>query len=201
MFEPSFRSNQRCRTAFAVVATMAALLVMLASVTAHAKVSDKYIINPGDRLDITVWQEEGLSREVLVRPDGIISFPLVGHIRAAGRTARYLEAVIRSRLTRFVEKPVVTVSVLNTNGNIVFLIGQVRKPGPYAMSGRITVVQALTLAGGLTPFGDERRIIIIRKFRGKQTRIPFNYAKIKKGLELNRNILLKSGDVIVIPED
>jgi len=159
-----------------------------------------YILNPGDVLEISVWREKDLTRKVLVLPDGRISFPLAGHIMAAGKNAQQLEEILKQRLARIIEKPVVTVTVVETPGNRIYVIGQVRKPGPYSVARPITVMQALSLAGGLTPFGDAGDIIIIRTVNGKQTKIPFDYSKAKRGKALEQNITLRSGDVIVVPE-
>jgi len=167
---------------------------------AQSSASKAYILNPGDILEVSVWKEKDLSRKVLVRPDGMISFPLAGHMRAAGRSTEEIEAELKQRLARYLKEPVVTVSVAQTPGNKIFVIGQVRKPGAYSSPYPITVMQALSLAGGLTQFGDENDIIIIRTVNGKQTRIGFDYSKAKRGKDLSQNITLNSGDVVVVPD-
>src|SRR5688572_22081197 len=135
-----------------------------------------YVLNPGDELQISVWREEGLDQKVLVRPDGMISFPLAGHIQAAGRTTQQIEVLIRQRLARVIENPQVNVSVIGTPGYRVFVVGQVQRPGPITGAQPLTVMQALALAGGFTPFADEDNIIIIRKVGGNQRFIRFNYS-------------------------
>ena len=167
---------------------------------AQSSADKSYLLNPGDVLEVSVWKEKDLSRKVLVRPDGMISFPLAGHLKAAGRSTEQIEAALTQRLGRYLKDPVVTVSVAQTPGNKIFVIGQVRKPGAYSSPQPITVMQALSLAGGLTPFGDENDIIIIRTVKGKQTRIRFDYSKAKRGKDLSQNITLKSGDVVVVPD-
>ena len=163
-------------------------------------VEQAYRLNPGDELQITVFQEQGLDQKVLVRPDGMISFPLAGHVRAAGQTTQQVEAVLKRRLAQFVQNPQVTVSLAAPQGYRIYVIGQVQRPGPYAVMQPITVMQALSLAGGLTPFGDEDDIVIIRNADGTQRIIRFNYYKAKRGASLEQNITLRSGDVVVVRE-
>ena len=159
-----------------------------------------YLINPGDELQISVWREEGLDRRVLVRPDGMISFPLAGHIRASGQTTQRIEAIIKARLARLIQDPQVSVSIVGTPGYKVFVVGQVQRPGPITGTQPLTVMQALALAGGFTPFADEDRLIIIRKVAGRQRFIRFNYATAKRGIDLEQNFTLQSGDTIVVRE-
>jgi len=162
--------------------------------------TQNYVLNPGDELQITVWKEEGLDQKVLVRPDGMISFPLAGHIRAAGQTTQQVQAVIRRRIAPYIADPQVNVSVTGTTGYKVYATGQIQRPGTYSSPQPMTVLQLLALAGGLTPFGDEDTIIIVRKIGEKQRFIPFNYSKAKRGIDLDQNIILQSGDVVVVRE-
>jgi polysaccharide export outer membrane protein len=157
-----------------------------------------YRLNPGDELQVTVFQEQGLDQKVVVRPDGMISFPLAGHVRAAGLTTQEVEAELRQRLVRFVQNPQVNVSLAASQGYRIYVIGQVQRPGPYSAAQPVTVLQALSLAGGLTPFGSEDNIIIIRRVDDKQRIIRFNYARVKRGVDLDQNITLRSGDVVVV---
>lgn len=158
-----------------------------------------YQIGPEDILDISVWREKDLQREVLVRPDGWLTFPLVGNVEAAGKTAQQLENEIRQRLRKFISDPVVTVTVKKIQGLKVFVMGRVGKPGEYMVGRYVDVLQALTLAGGLTPFAKEDKIKVLRKQGGKEIVIPFDYSEVKKGQRLEQNITLRSGDVIVVP--
>ena len=158
-----------------------------------------YVIGPEDVLEISVWREETLQREVLVRPDGWVTFPLIGDVKAAGRTPGALTDEIRVRLTKYIPDPVVTVSVKTIAGNKVFVIGRVNKPGEYVIGRYIDVLQALALAGGLTPFAVEKKIRIVRKQNNKETVFLFNYAEVKKGKNLDQNITLQGGDVVIVP--
>lgn len=159
----------------------------------------EYEIGPEDLLDISVWKEKDLQKEVLVRPDGWITFPLVGNIEAKGKTALQLQEEITQWLKQYIPNPVVSVSVKKIAGYKIFVIGRVNKPGDYVVGRYIDVLQALSLAGGLTPFAEEGNIKIVRKQRGKETILRFNYAEVKKGRRLEQNITLQSGDVIIVP--
>ena len=158
-----------------------------------------YQLGPEDILDITVWKEEGLKKEVLVRPDGGISFPLIGEIQAVGKTTGQLQKEIAQRLEKYIPDPVVSVAVLKIVGNKIYVIGKVNKPGEFAAGRYIDVLQALSMAGGLTPFAAENKIRIMRKENGQDIVIPFQYSKVQKGENLEQNITLKNGDVVVVP--
>ena len=173
------------------------LIILLWGMTAQAQVP--YTLNPGDVLNISVWKEEGLDREVVVLPDGMISFPLAGTIKAAGETPQSLQAIVAARLLPYIPEPLVTVSVKQTAGNFVYVVGQVRRPGGFPVSGLLDVMQALSLAGGLTPFASESRIVVLRKDAGKQLSFPFRYDRVQAGLALESNIELRPGDVVVVP--
>ncbi len=160
-----------------------------------------YLLNPGDLLEISVWKEEGMEKDVLVLPDGMISFPLVGHLNAAGITALQLQNDVTERLKKYIPNPVVTVSIKDLGGNKVFVIGEVRVPNVYKTSRRVDVMQALSLAGGLTQYADESDIQILRRNNGKEIAIPFDYNEVKKGRNLESNILLESGDVVVVTDN
>jgi len=164
-----------------------------------ASTGGDYQIGPEDILEISVWREKDLQREVLVRPDGWLTFPLVGNVQAAGKTAYQVEQEIRQRLRKFIPDPVVTVTVKKIQGLKIFVTGRVGKPGEYMVGRYIDVLQALTLAGGLTPFAKEDKIKVLRKQGGKEVVIPFDYSEVKKGKRLEQNITLRSGDVIVVP--
>lgn len=163
-----------------------------------------YEIGPEDLLEVSVWKEKDLQREVLVRPDGWLTFPLVGNIRAKGRTALDVQEEITHRLRKYIPDPVVTVSIKKVAGYKIYVIGKVNKPGEYVVGRYVDVLQALTLAGGLTPFAAEGDIRVLRKQEAedgtvKETVIPFDYSDVKKGRGLQQNIFLKSGDVVVVP--
>ena len=162
-------------------------------------VTPDYQIGPEDVLEISVWKEEGLKKEVLVRPDGGITFPLAGDMQAAGKTARQLQQEIVKRLDKFIADPVVSVAVLKVACNRVYVIGKVNKPGEYVAGRYVDVLQALSMAGGLTPFAAENDIKVLRKENGKDVVFLFRYAQVKAGRNLEQNIPLKGGDVVVVP--
>ena len=167
---------------------------------ALAQVSS-YQLKPGDILNISVWKEEALQLETLVLPDGMISFPLAGHLMAAGKTPREVQDKLAERIREFIPEPQITVTVKSTNGNKIYVVGQINKPGEFLVTHEITVMQALSLAGGLTAFGDENDIRILRRgANGRQQSIAFDYSAVKNGNKLDSNIRLESGDVVVVPD-
>ena len=170
------------------------MVVSLAG-TAHAE--DRYQLKPGDLLDVTVWKEPELTREVLIAPDGFLTFPLAGTVRASGLNVSELEEELRSKLSTFITEPQVTASIRATNGSRVFIIGKVNRPGMYMLDGPMDVMQALSLAGGTTPFADLDDIRILRR-ESEQVALPFRYNQVAKGSKLNQNVLLRSGDTVVV---
>lgn len=168
-------------------------------VKADVEVDSGYQIGPEDVLAISVWKEEGLKVEALVRPDGGLSFPLIGDIQAAGKTAVQLREEITRKLEKFIPDPVVSVGLLKVAGNKVYVIGKVNKPGEFPAGRYIDVLQALTMAGGLTPFAAENDIKVLRKDSGKDVVFRFRYSDVKSGENLEQNIRLKGGDVVVVP--
>lgn len=159
----------------------------------------EYEIGPEDLLEIYVWKEKDLQREVLVRPDGWLTFPLVGNVSAKGKTAQVLQEEISARLRRYIPDPNVSVSVKKVASYKVFVIGKVNKPGEFMVGRFVDVIQALTLAGGLTPFADDKIKILRKTEDGKDSVFLFDYSDIKKGRKLEQNITLQSGDVIIVP--
>jgi len=185
--------------------SMAILLVMLACLSnayADEKVvaTDAYLVQPGDVLEVNVWKEEGLLQEVLVRPDGGISFPLVGDFKAQGLSLEQIQKKISDALSTYISDPVVSVSAKQLLGNKIYVIGKVNKPDQYLMTSKIDVMQALSMAGGMTPFASVNNIVILRRDNtGKQKAIKFEYGDVEDGDDLEQNIILQSGDVIVVP--
>ena len=180
--------------------TLATLVLVGLSPRAHAQQAPDYALNAGDTLDISVWKEEELTKkDVIVRPDGKFSFPLAGQVLARGRTAAEVEAEITTRLKRYVAEPVVSVSVKNLDGCRIYVIGQVSKAGSFVMNPRVNVLQALSLAGGMTPFAAVNDIMVLRGSGEGQRAIPFHYGEVVKGRNLNQNVLLEAGDVVVVP--
>ncbi|HEB77278.1 MAG TPA: polysaccharide export protein [Methylothermaceae bacterium] len=159
-----------------------------------------YRIHPGDTLLISVWREENLQREVIVRPDGGLSFPLVNDLQAAGKTLEELRAELTERLGRFIPDPVVTVEARQLLGNKIYVIGKVNRPGEFPVNRNVDVVQALAMAGGMTPYAAVNKIKILRRSGdGTLAAIPFEYGDIEKGENLEQNIVLQAGDVVVVP--
>lgn len=161
--------------------------------------ANEFRIGPEDVLDISVWKEEALKKEVLVRPDGGISFPLVGEIQAMDKTPMQIQQEITQKLTRYIPNPVVSVSVLKIVSNKIYVVGKVNKPGEYATGRYLDVLQALSMAGGLTPYAAENKIKILRRQGDGEISIPFEYAKVQSGADLSQNIQLKRGDVVLVP--
>jgi polysaccharide biosynthesis/export protein len=158
-----------------------------------------YKINPGDVLNVSVWREEDLKLEVLVRPDGKISFPLAGDVQAAGNSVEEVRELLTKQLEKLIPDLVVSVSILQINGNKVFVIGQVNQPGEINANPYIDVVQALSIAGGANAFANLSNISILRRTDSGQISIPFDYSDIEDGKKLEQNIILQAGDVIVVP--
>lgn len=164
-----------------------------------AAVDSGYRLAPEDVVEISVWKEEGLRKELLVRPDGGISFPLVGELQAAGKTAEEIRAEVTARLGSKINDPVVSVSVLKASGNKIYVIGRVARPGEYVAGRYLDVLQALAVAGGLTPFAAEDDIRILRKRGGRDEVFEFEYSDVRRGRKLEQNIMLQGGDVVVVP--
>jgi len=161
--------------------------------------SGTYVIGPEDVLYIYVWKEENLSRSVPVRMDGMISIPLVDDIKAAGLTPLQLKELLLAKLREFVDTPDVTVIVTEANSYKVYVQGEVRTPGVIRLRAETSLVQVIVLAGGFTDWADKKKITILRKEGGKESRIRVNYKKIIDGDEGARDIILKSGDIIIVP--
>jgi polysaccharide biosynthesis/export protein len=162
-------------------------------------------VDPGYRLGaedvmlVSVWKDEHLTKEVVVRPDGAFSFPLVGDVQAADRTVEEIRADLVKRLTKYIPNPSVSVAVTKVLSYKVYVVGRVNKPGEYLIGHYTDVLQALSLAGGLTPFAAENAIKVIRRIKGQQQTFPFRYGDVRKGNDLEQNILLQRGDVVMVP--
>jgi polysaccharide export outer membrane protein len=186
-----------------------ALLLMAVSISAVAQeAADNqaspgepaaYTVNPGDLLTISVWKEPDLIRQVIIRPDGAFSFPLVGDIQARGRSIEDIQELLKQRLERYIPDPVVTVTVDQILGHTVYVLGQVNRPGQFVAAANIDVMQALALAGGTSVFANLDKIKILRRVNKNLIAIPFDYSDIEKGKRLNQNIMLIPGDVVVVP--
>jgi polysaccharide biosynthesis/export protein len=166
---------------------------------AAAPVDASYVVQPGDTLQVSVWKEQDLQGEVLVRPDGGMSFPLTGEVEAAGHTVEEIRKTLQTRLTKYIPDPVVTVVVKKTDGSQIFVVGKVNRPGNFALIRPLDVMQALSLAGGATPFADVNSIRILRRDGTREQVFHFRYNDVRRGKDLSQNILLRSGDTVVVP--
>ncbi|TAK64464.1 polysaccharide biosynthesis/export family protein [Methylobacter sp.] len=159
-----------------------------------------YLLAPGDLLEISVWKEEGMQQQqALVAPDGNISFPLLGSIMAAGKPMSALEAAIAGKLADYIADPVVNVKLLQNSGNTIFVVGKVNKPGQFPANRRIDVMQALSLAGGLTVYADNNSIHVLRRIGNEIKVFPFDYDDVLDGEHLEQNIILEAGDTVTVP--
>jgi len=190
------------------IKSVAAILTLLsvslalhsASIAAEdGKAVDHYQIQPGDVLAVSVWKEEDLIQEVIVRPDGQITFPLVGEAKAAGNSIENLRLLISERLKKYIPDPVVTVSVRQLAGNTIYVIGKVNRPGVFPIVRNVDVMQALSLAGGTSTYAALNDIKILRRENGKLSAMSFKYAEVEKGKRLEQNVVLRAGDVVVVP--
>ena len=160
---------------------------------------ERYLLGPEDVIEVSVWKEPDMTKQLVVQPDGKIFYPLVGEIRAAGQTVKQLKEEISTKLEKFVTDATVTVILLKTQHYKFFVTGKVNKPGEFLVGRPTSVLQAIAMAGGLTPFASPRNIKIVRKVGGIDEVYPFNYKDVAKGLLLSQDILLQPGDVVVVP--
>ncbi|MEK0086037.1 polysaccharide biosynthesis/export family protein [Benzoatithermus flavus] len=159
-----------------------------------------YRLNPGDVIRLSVWKEESLTREATVQPDGSVSFPLAGQVPAAGRTAAELENEVRNRIARYVADPVVTIELLDARGNRVYVLGEVQKPGQFQLDRPTSLVQALALAGGLTPFAARKSIRLLRRDeKGVEQVTILDLDRVTKDTSAAGNLVLQAGDTIIVP--
>jgi polysaccharide biosynthesis/export protein len=167
----------------------------------HKSATDNpnYIIGAADVLDIDVWKEPELTRTLPVRPDGKISMPLLNDIQAAGLTPTKLADEITAQLKKYVTDPQVTVIVTEINSQRLYILGEVVRAGAYPLLPGMTVLQALSSAGGFTQFANTKKIYVLRQVNGKQEKYPFNYKAVLSGQDTSENIMLKPGDTVVVP--
>jgi polysaccharide biosynthesis/export protein len=179
---------------------MACCVIMALAWATNVLAQDpNYTVKPGDMLSISVWKEPDLQKETLVRPDGSFSFPLVGEVDAKGKTVADLTKTMSQRLTKYISDPVVTVSIQEIKGNKVYVIGQVNRPGEFIMNPSVDVMQALSMAGGTTPFASLGDIVVLRRTPSGKQSLPFRYNDVVKGKRPEQNIDLQAGDVVVVP--
>lgn len=198
---PAFSLTLRLLRQAGQVVVVAASLAGVASAedTSPPPSGPAYRIQSGDVLLVSVWKEPELQGEVIVRPDGGVSFPLAGDLPAASGTVEDLRRAIDERLRKFIPDPVVTVSVKATSGNRIYVVGKVSRPGDFMLSRPIDVMQALSLAGGATPFADVDDIRILRRDGKRQVALRFRYSDVAEGRALEQNLLLQGGDTVVVP--
>ena len=159
----------------------------------------QFFLGPEDVLKISVWNYEALTTEVVVRPDGKISFPLIGDTQAQGRTVEELRQAIQDKMEAFIPDAPVTIVVVGVESPKVYVVGKVANPGVYVMGKTVRVIQVLAMAGGATPFADKDDILIVREDNGRQIALKFNYGKVANGKNLEQNNYLKPGDTVVVP--
>lgn len=182
-----------------LIAGAAASLPMW-SASASAQAVPDYKIHPGDKLIIGVYDDPKLlPQEITVAPDGKISYPLAGVMMAGGKTVEQVRTEMEVRLKKYISDPIATVIVTDTKGNVVYVIGQVLKPGQLVMNPTINVLQALSMAGGGNPYAKLDGIIVIRTTPTGQRILPFRYGQVAAGKDLAQNVDLESGDVVVVP--
>ncbi len=158
-----------------------------------------YVIGAEDVLDVIVWREKDLSAQVMVRPDGMVSLPLLNDVQAGGLSVEQFRERVATAVTKYVESPSVTVIVTTINSRKVYVTGEVVKPGTYPLTAPTTVLQLLAAAGGPTAFADVKDISVLRTTNGKTVRLPFNFKEVARGRKMEQNVLLRPGDTVIIP--
>ena len=174
------------------------LLLVIANAVALAAEST-YQIGPGDVLQISVWKDESLTRELVVPPDGIMSFPLIGDLDVKYMTVTDVRKAITKKLSEYVPDATVSVILLKLDSLRAYVIGKVNKPGQFEITMETSVMQVLSMAGGINPFADGNKILILRQINNKTVKIPFNHDQVMKGENLQQNIIIQRGDVVVVP--
>ncbi len=184
--------------AFSVV--ISAILVLLGAGAGGAAemAGGDYLIGPGDVLEVSVWKEDALTKQLSVLPDGRIAFPLIGEVQAAGRTVAQLKKEMEERLARFVPDPVLSVGVQQVNSLLIYMIGRVNQPGRFVLNASVDVLQALSMAGGLNSFAKRGDIRIFRKGPDRTDIFNFDYDEVAAGRNMAQNIVLQRGDVVVV---
>jgi len=160
---------------------------------------NEYLLGPEDAIEVSVWKEPDLTKQLVVRPDGKITYPLIGEVQAAGRTVNQLQAEILKRLEKYVTDAHVTVILLKAQNYKIYVTGKVNKPSDFTIGKPVNVMQAIAMAGGLTPFASPGSITIIRTINGKEEVFPFDYKEVARGEFLEQNRTLLPGDVVVVP--
>lgn len=158
-----------------------------------------YQLRQGDSLQVSVWREDALQKQVTVLPDGSITLPLAGRIEVVGLSTPEVERILAAKLKEYIPEPIVTVAIVGIDGNRAYVLGKVIHPGPMVISGPLTVLQAISIVGGLDKFADESGIKVIRGKSDGQEILPVNYKDILSGKNMSTNVQLKAGDTLVVP--
>jgi len=194
--------NIRTHIKWATHSLFALIFSMSLAIAAAPKESSAipaYKIGPGDILTVSVWKEDGLQQEVLIRPDGGMSFPLAGDIQAGGKSVSELSDLLVKKIKKYIPDPVVTVSVRQIQNNKIYVVGKVVRSGEYVATRYVDVMQVLAMAGGLNAYASSNNIKILRRVNGEVQSRSFEYDDVAKGKELQQNIILQGGDVVVVP--
>ena len=158
-----------------------------------------YTVGVGDILEISVWGEEELTKKLIVRPDGKISYPFIGDMAVASKITAEIKAELEEEIRQYVPNANVTVIVAQLGSMEVYVLGKVARPGVFNTSKPLTVLQVLAMAGGVTTFADESGILVLRRQEFGTTKLPFDYSNVKKGESLEQNVVLERGDVVLVP--
>ena len=181
-----------------IVIILGCLILTISHVNAYAADSF-YLIGPGDVLEISVWNEPDLSKKLIVPPDGVISFPLINPVKVTNLTLTALKKAVTKKLSEYIPDATVTVLLLEINSLKAYVIGKVKQAGEFQIDLNTSVLQILAKAGGLTPFASDGNIKILRQKNNKIINIPFDYGEVEAGKNLEQNINLKAGDVVLVP--
>jgi len=182
----------------AIISCILGCLILTVS-HSNAATDQFYLIGAGDVLEISVWNEPDLGKRLIVPPDGVISFPLINPIKVTNLTITALKKAVTKRLSEYIPDATVTVLLLEINSLKAYVIGKVQKAGEYPINLETTVLQILAKAGGLTPFASDGNIKILRQKNNKIINIPFDYGEVENGKNLEQNIVLEAGDVVLVP--
>lgn len=175
------------------------LLLPLALATAGLAAPAAYRLGPGDEVEVSVWRDADLTRKLVVPPDGVLSFPLIGDVDVRELTVPDLRELVREKINPYVPDATVTVLLLRSNSMTAYVIGKVHKPGQFPITLDTSVLQVLAMAGGPTPYASAGRIAVLRRVGTETTRLLFDYDALAKGNDLERNVRLEPGDVVVVP--
>ena len=183
----------------AIISCVLGCIILTVSISSASAEDNFYLIGPGDVLEVSVWNEPGLSKKLIVPPDGVISFPLINPIKVTNLTITALKKAVTKKLSEYIPDATVTVLLIEINSLKAYVIGKVKKAGEFPINLETTVLQILAKAGGLTPFASDGNIKILRQKNKKIINIPFDYGEVEKGKNLEQNIILKAGDVVLVP--